>query len=120
MKIEHYVETATSNGAKYGADRPFVGTFDGQGYALKNVEVTNGLGVFGVISHKANVKNLAIIDYVFPYSKDITPMGVLATVDSINSDHDCGGAIFEDLYITLGNLNIYNNIALIIVNSSLS
>ena len=102
-KIEHAV-TDINTSAQYGVHRPFVGTFDGQGYALKNVEVVNGVGIFGQISHKANIKNLAIIDYNFPAGNG-TPMGVLAFSESVDSDHDTGGAVFEDLYITLGTLN---------------
>ncbi|MBR2376166.1 MAG: hypothetical protein IKA85_00110 [Clostridia bacterium] len=107
-KIEHAVSSTTATNAQYGVHRPFVGTFDGQGYALKNVEVVNGVGIFGQISHKANIKNLAIIDYNFPAGNG-TPMGVLAYSESVNSDHDTGGAVFEDLYITLGTLNNNNS-----------
>ena len=110
-KIEHYiadtVTTTTAPYPKYNKDRPFVGTFDGQGYALKNVEVLQGSGIFGQVSHKANIKNLAIIDYSFPYinQQAASPMSVLGVSDSLGSTSDVGGAVIEDLYITIKNLN---------------
>ena len=113
-KIEHFVDSATSNVAKYGADRPFMGVFDGQGYALKNVEVTNGIGIFGTFAglNVTAVKNLAIIGYNFPKAtnNNMSPLSVLGASDSLGSSWNDGGTAFENLYITLGNINNDNNV----------
>ncbi len=54
------------------ADNPcylFTGTFDGAGFAIKNLKVTTGayhLGLFGQIGEGGTVKNLALIDSYMP------------------------------------------------------
>lgn len=101
----------------YGKHRPFVGYFDGQGYAIKNVTTNKNSSIFGTFALKAHVKNLAIIDFNFTsasasgtagnnYKKTA---GLLASADSLGSNYNDGGAIFEDLYITVKDLNYWNN-----------
>jgi hypothetical protein len=49
----------------YGYDSPFTGTFDGQGYEIKNLTITSGtygyefVGLFGY-AYEANIKNLGL------------------------------------------------------------
>ena len=113
-KIEHHVASTTAPTALYASDRPFMGVFDGQGYALKNVEVTNGIGIFGSFGglNITAVKNLAIIGYNFPKatSNGMSPLSVLGASDSLGSNWNSGGTQFENLYITLGNINNDNNV----------
>lgn len=108
--INHVAENQVTS-PTYAKDRPFTGYFDGQGYAIKNVSATNGSGVFGQIAKTATIKNLAIIGYNFPSAtvNGMSPMAVLAYSDSLGSAWADGGATFENLYITLGEISYNGN-----------
>lgn len=55
----------------------FSGTFDGNGYTIKNIDLLNYRGIFGILEG-ATVKNLRFDNIDFSYSSDANSIGVLA------------------------------------------
>ena len=65
----HFIQTSdldfgfNSSGNFFSEDKPFNGTYDGNGKAIKNIVSDNP--VFNYISNKASLKNITITDSVF-------------------------------------------------------
>ena len=68
------------------SDHPFLGTFDGRGYAISDINMENGL--FGCLC--GTVKNLAVIGASIT-SKDGTPRGVL--VQQLGNSNGLTGSV---------------------------
>ena len=72
-------------------DKPFNGTFDGQGYVIigLNVDIAENGGLFGVIGEKGIVKDLMVLDCDF--NKQSALAGGIAAVNNGRIDHCTSG-----------------------------
>ncbi len=87
-----YNNTSVASASTHDTNHYYMGTFDGQGYAIKNAKVSNS-SLFGALN-KGVIKNLALINV----KADSNSGGVLVT-----SQNTFGKGVVDNVYIQLNN-----------------
>lgn len=82
----------------YGADKYFTGTFDGNGYTIKNLNLASNNGFYGL----------------FPYAKDVVIKNLKIQSTSLTFDKDYTGDIYGGILVGYGENVRFENCELIL------